>query len=354
MNTNKKKSFLDKVINIIAQIFFKFRFLWPRIAVALITLALSIFLIFLLIRAIPGNIVDDYAVKLVEQRRITLQEARVLAVQILGYNPNESPFVQFVSYISNLFHGNLGRSMSNPLLTVNDVIKKNLPWTLFVSTISLVISFLLGSFLGSNAIWKKSRVFKASVTGYTIASSSIPDFILGLLLLYVFSFVFKIFPTQDAYNLYFSTPGFNFKFLIDCLYHAALPIISYTLIQTGNWALMMRGSCISVLGDDYIYAAKARGIPGNIIAKKYLRRNAMLPLITSLAISFAALFGGSPLMENIFNYPGIGQQFSIAIVQKEYFMIVGILFFTSSVIILVNLIADSIYSLVDPRVRRNV
>jgi len=352
---NKKtKTIFSKIWNITIQILFKFRFLWPRIAVAMITLSLSIFLIFLLIRSIPGNIIDDFAIKLVEQRRITMAEARILAVQILGYNPDESPFIQFASYISNLFHGNLGRSMSNPLLSVNDVIRKNLPWTLFVSTISLVISFLIGSFLGSNAIWKKSKVFRTSVTGYTVLSSSMPDFILGILLLYVFSYVFKIFPTQNAYNLYFSTPGFNFKFFIDCIYHAALPIISYSLIQTGNWALMMRGSCISVLGDDYIYAAKARGIPSNIIASKYLRRNALLPLITSLAISFAALFGGSPLMENIFNYPGIGQQFAMAIGQKEYFMIVGILFFTSSLIIFVNLIADSIYSIVDPRVRRNV
>lgn len=354
MKKNEKHGFMKTTWDVIRQILFKYRYLWPRLATALITLCCAIFLIFILIRMIPGNIVEDYAVKLVEQRRITLSEARILAVQILGYDPNDSAFTQFANYITNLLHGNLGRSMSNPLLSVNDVIRKNLPWTLFVSTISLIISFFAGTFLGSNAIWRKNKVFRSSVTGYTIMSSSMPDFILGILLLYIFSFVFKIFPSQNAYDLYFSTPGFNIKFLLDCLYHATLPIMAYTLIQTGNWTLMMRGSCISVLGDDYIYAARARGIPNHIIVSRYLRRNALLPLITSLAISFAALFGGSPLMENIFNYPGIGQQFSICIVQKEYFMIVGILFFTSSVIIVVNLVADSIYSIIDPRVRRNL
>ena len=347
-------AFFKLVFTFIKYFIYKFRFLWQRIAVAVITLAMTTFLIFVLIQMIPGNIIDDYAQKLVEQRRIPFSEARVLAVQILQYDPSEPAFNQFVTYFSGVLHGNLGKSMSNPLLSVNDVIRKNLPWTLFISTVSLAISFFVGTFLGSNVVWKKSKVFRTSVTGYTILSSSMPDFILGILLLYLFSFVFKVFPSQDAYNLHYSTPGFNVKFFIDCLYHAALPIISYTLIQIGNWTMMMRGCCISVLGDDYIYAAKARGIPSNIIASRYLRRNAMLPLITSLAMSFAVLFGGSPLMENIFNYPGIGQQFSIFITQKEYFMIVGILFFTSAVIIFVNLIADSIYSLIDPRVRRNI
>jgi len=362
---NKKKTIKKPIIirfssilplawNTIKHFTVKFRFLWTRILVALITLALATLMIFLLIRLIPGNIIDDFAIKLVDQRRIPLEDAKILAREILGYNPDESALTQLISYINNLLKGNLGRSMSNPLLSVNDVIRKNLPWTLFISTMSLTISFIVGIFLGSYTVWKKNKFINESVSGFTILSSAIPDFILGILLLYVFSYILKIFPTQDAYNLKTSIPGLNIKFIIDCLYHATLPILAYVFIQMGNWTLMMKGSCISVLGDDFIYAARARGIPDKIIVSKYLRRNALLPLITSLAISFATLFGGSPLMENIFNYPGIGQQFAGFIIQKEYFMIVGILFFTSAIIIFVNLVADSIYSLIDPRIRRNI
>jgi len=320
---------------------------------AVVTLFLSTFLIFILIRLIPGNIVDSYAIKLVEQRRITFEEARKLAVQILGYDPTANPFTQFFAYLKSLFSGNLGQSMSNPLLSVNDVIKKNLPWTLFVSSLALALSYFFGTLFGSKSAWKKKGLVKTSINAYTILGSSIPDFILGLLLLFIFSFKIKIFPGQGAYDSTFSTPGLNLKFILDCFYHATLPVLAYMLIQTANWTLMMRGSCINILGSDYITAANARGLPEKIILKKYLRKNAILPLITSLAISFAVLFGGSPLMESIFNYPGIGQQFSIFIVEKEYFMIVGILFFTSAIIIFVNLIADSIYSLIDPRIRRN-
>lgn len=347
------KKLLLSIWKFIIAILYKYRYLWRRIGIAIFTLFLSTFLIFILIRLVPGNVVDDFAIKLVEQRRITYEEARILAVQILGYDPDASPFTQFFSYLQSLMKGNLGQSMANPLLSVNDVIRKNLPWTLFVSTLALSLSYLIGTRMGSFTAWVKKGFRKKAIDGYTIVGSSIPDFILGLLFLFIFSFKLKIFPGQGAYDSSFSTPGFNIKFMLDILYHATLPVLAYMFIQTANWTLMMKGSSISVLGSDYIMAANARGIPEKIILKKYLRRNAILPLITSLAISFAALFGGSPLMESVFNYPGIGQQFSIFIVQKEYFMIIGVLFFTSAIIIFVNLIADSIYSLIDPRIRRN-
>ncbi len=125
------------------------------------------------------------------------------------------------------------------------------------------------------------------------------------------------------------------------------------IVQISGWALTMRGSCVSVLGEDYVNAAKARGIPKKTIDKKYLRRNAILPLVTSIAISFATLFGGSTLIESMFNFPGLGLQLSYYIGCRDYFVIVGILFFTSSIIIFANLIADSIYSLIDPRIRRD-
>lgn len=348
MQTNyqkRKKSWLVRLM-------FKYRFFWRRIGIALLTIILSIFLIFFLLRLIPGSSVDLFARTLAAQRNISMEEARVIAIQILGYDPEASVFTQFFSYIGNLLQGNLGQSLYDPNLTVNLVIKKNLPWTLFISVFSLLISFIVGILMGSKLAWSKNKKANSGRMSYIIISSSFPDFIFGLLMLTLFSSVLRIFPTSGAYNVEFSTPGFNLLFFLDILYHAAIPILSYVFIQTSGWALGMRGNCISVLGDDYIYAARARGIPDRLIESRYLRKNAMLPLVTSLAISFAVIFGGSPLMENIFNYPGIGQQFSLYIGQREYFMILGILFFESVVIVFANLLADSIYSLIDPRIRR--
>ena len=113
----------------------------------------------------------------------------------------------------------------------------------------------------------------------------------------------------------------------------------------------MRGSCIGVLGEDYILAARARGLSERTIRRKYVNKNALLPLVTMLGISFGALFGGATLMESIFNYPGIGLEISNRIVNKDYMVVQGLIFFSAAMVIIVNLIVDLIYPFIDPRVR---
>ncbi|NLV29270.1 MAG: ABC transporter permease, partial [Erysipelotrichaceae bacterium] len=264
----------------------------------------------------------------------------------------EPVYLKLISYIKNLFQGNLGVSIINPSINVNYVIKRFLPWTLFISTVSLFISFFLGTLIGAFMAWRRGKKTEVIVTSYIVASSAIPDYILGLLVLYFFAYRLGWFPQMGAYSIS-SNIGFNLDFILSVLYHAALPIFTYVFIQTAGWALMMKGSAIAVMGEDYIQAARARGVPEKIIVSKYMRKNAILPLVTSLALSFAALFGGSPLMESIFNYPGLGQAYGGYIGQRDYFMIIGILFFTSFIIIIANIIADSLYSIIDPRIRRD-
>lgn len=352
-----KAGFKEKLMAFLKTLYkliYKKRYLFKSLGVALATLMLSILMLFFLLRLIPGSSVDLFARTLVSQRNIPFEEARLLAIQILGYDPDEPAFTQFWNYIVRLFHGNLGQSLNDPNLTVNQVIPKFLPWTLFLSAVSLFISFFIGMFMGSKMAYQKKPWKNALRNGFIVVSGAFPDFIFGLLMLIIFATKLKWFPTGQAYNPSYSTPGFNWKFIVDVLYHGFLPIATYVFISSSGWALSVKGSCITVMGDDYIYAARARGIPDSLIQKRYLRKNAMLPLITSLAISFASTFGGSPLIENIFNYPGLGQLLSNYIASREYFMIVGILFFTSAIIILANMITDLLYSVIDPRIRREM
>lgn len=341
-----------KIGRFIGQFLYKNRYLWMRIGIALFTLMLAMFLCFFLLELMPADSIEQMAIKLATERRIPLDEARVLAIQILGYNPEASVFGKLGSYISNLMHGNLGTSIVNPSINVNSVIKKTLPWTLFIATLSLIISFGLGTLLGAYMAWKRGKIADGAMTSYIVVSSAIPDYIFALLILFFFAYRLEWFPQMGAYSVEY-TPGFNLGFIGSCLYHATLPIFANVFIQTAGWALLMRGSAISVMGEDYIWAARARGIPEHIIVRKYMRKNAILPLIASVALTFASLFGGSPLMESIFNYPGIGQAFSLYIGQRDYFMIIGILLFESFILVLANLIADSLYSVIDPRIRRS-
>lgn len=348
----KIKDFFKKAFDIFKAIIFKYRYLFARVGISLITLVLAMFLCFILLELMPADSVEQMALKLSTERRMPLEEARVLAIEILGYNPDANIFEKIGRYIGNLLEGNLGTSIVNPSITVNSVISKTLPWTLFIATLSLIISFILGTLLGAKMAWKRGKATDTIASGYIVVSSSIPDYILALLVLLVFAYRLGWFPTMGAYSIS-EDVGFNFGFIISCLYHGVLPIFANVFIQTAGWALLMRGSSIAVIGEDYIWASRARGIPERAIVNKYMRRNAILPLIASVALSFAGLFGGSPLMESIFNYPGIGQAFGLYVAQRDYFMIIGILFFQSFIIILANLIADSLYSIIDPRIRRS-
>ena len=146
---NKSKMTFNKICKGVGQFFYKYRFLWMRIGVALFTLMLAMFLCFLILELMPADSIDQMAIKLAAERRIPFEEARELAIEILGYNPDESIWNKLGSYVSNLFEGNLGTSIVNPSINVNSVIKKTLPWTLFVATLSLIISFGLGTLLGA-------------------------------------------------------------------------------------------------------------------------------------------------------------------------------------------------------------
>mgnify|MGYP000976186841 CR=1 FL=1 len=352
-NSNRQKNKAkESVGNFIKMCFFRVRFFLKRIWIAMVSLVLIALFGFILIKLMPGNPVDTYAQQLMMERGMKYEEARKLAVTLLNYDPNKSIFEQLSYYVKSLLRFNLGTSMRRPDVSVNLLIKQFLPWTLFISSIALVISFIVGIFLGSSIAWKRNSLMEGAISSYIIVSSSIPDYLWGIILVFIFGVKFKVFPVQGNYDILLELEGW--PWLLNVLYHAALPIVAYSIVQIGGWALAMRGSCIGVLGEDYIYAAKARGIPEKIIVKRYLRRNAMLPLITSLAMSLAALFGGSPLIETIFNYPGIGQQFGISIASRDYFIIQGLTLFMSFIVIIANMIADSLYSVIDPRVRRDV
>lgn len=327
------------------------RFFWKRVGFSLITMVLVIIFGFFLIKMMPGNPVDTYAKSLMESRRIPYADAYRLATSLLNYDPNESVWSQFGRYVSGIFQGNFGTSMYRDDVNVTTVIRDFLPWTLFISAFALLISFILGVLMGADLAWRRSGWKDFLANTFIVVSGAIPDYLWGMILIFVFGITLKWFPIQGNYDILLEIDGW--PFIINVLYHAFLPILAFSIVQIGNWALAMRGSSIGVLGEDYIMAGKARGVSERHLEKRYLRKNAMLPLVTSLGLSFAGLFGGSSLMESIFNYPGFGNEFAVAIGSRDYFLIEGMMVFMSFVLIVTNLLVDSIYSLIDPRIRRD-
>jgi peptide/nickel transport system permease protein len=327
----------------------KITFVLKKTLLSFTTVLCAVLLTFFLLRLTPGSAIDGLARQLAQTNGITLEAAYERVAKMVNYDPREPLHKQLIRYVNELLHGNLGTSMIYQTVTVNEIVAKALPWTVFVLSISLLISFLIGIQLGTRMAWKRNSILEPIVSIYATITSAVPGFIIAILLLVIFAYNLNWFPYNGAYDIDV-TPGFNLPFLWSVLKHAFLPILTYVITSIGGWALAMKGSAISVLGEDYVNAAYARGLSDRTIMKNYVRRNALLPLITSLAMNFGFMISGSALIENIFSYPGMGYYIAQASSQRDYTLMQGLLLVTATAVIIANLIADLIYSKLDPRV----
>lgn len=326
------------------------KYLLKRIGIGLITLILSSVMTFCLLRAMPGDIFETKARELSRTRGIDLDEAKRMVSAMINYDPEEPLLQQIGRYYAQLLQGNLGTSFYQDK-SVNEIIAYALPWTLFVVTISLSICFFLGTRMGGMMAWNRRSIVNPIVTVYATITTAIPFFIFAVLFQMVFCFTLGWFPINGAYSIN-TTPGFNLPFIGSVLWHAFSPIFVYVLTGLGSWALSMKGSSINVLGEDYITAANARGIPSSVIRKRYMMKNAMLPLITNLALTFGTMFGGAVLIERTFVYPGMGTFLSRATDNRDFPVMQGMLLIISLAVIVANILSELLYSRLDPRIKR--
>lgn len=327
-----------------------FRGFLKRFGIAVFTLIVAMLLTFILLRKTPGSAIDGMARNLASAQGLTLEVAYDRVAAMINYDPREPISSQFLRYAKGILKGNLGTSMIYQNTTVNDILASAMPWTLFVVTIALTISFIIGINLGSVMAWRRKTLLNPIISVLSIVSMSIPNFIIAILLLIFFSFQLGWFPFNGAYDATV-TPGFTLEFILNVLHHAALPIFTYVLTTIGGWTLSMKGNCVSVLGEDYVNAAWIRGVSNKQIMKNYVKKNAMLPMITGFAVAFGTQLGGAALIENSFSYPGIGYFLGQATSQRDYTLMQGILIVTSFAVIMANLISEVLYAQLDPRVK---
>ncbi|ARM75455.1 ABC transporter permease [Acidianus manzaensis] len=264
--------------------------------------------------------------------------------------PHGNPFVEGLSYLWNFLHGNLGISIvyEEP---VTKLIAQALPWTLFIVSTSILISFFIGIRIGEKMGYKRGTKTDSTLTMFFTILRSIPIYILGIFLLFFLGYELGIFPTGGTYSPSV-TPGFNIPFIVSVLYHAILPIATLTLVNLVGWALHMRANTIYTLGEDYVTFAEIRGVSDNKIETKYVGRNSILPLYTSLILSIGFSFGGSVFVEEIFSYAGVGLLLYNSVTANDYPVEMGVFVIIVLAVVIGVLLADLTYSLLDPRVRQ--
>ncbi|MDO9576208.1 MAG: ABC transporter permease [bacterium] len=321
-----------------------------RLLLAFITVFLALSITFFLTRKMPGDIFHAMALDKMRTEGIPFEVAYERVMAMYGMAGSEPLYKQYFAYLGNTIRGRLGTSVYYHI-SVNKIIAKAIPWTVFVCSISILLSFVIGSLLGTVIAWKRKTMLDPIASAYASITDATPSYITATILLIIFAVNLKWFPLKGAYSVDV-TPGFNLLFIWSVLYHATLPILAYTIQSIGGWILTMKASAISVLGEDYVSAAKARGLKERRIAISYVGRNAVLAPFTSLAIVFGAMLGGATLIESVFAYPGMGFFFGKAVALRDYPLMQGLFLLTIGGVILATLLADFLYALIDPRVRK--
>lgn len=326
-------------------------YLIRRALVALLTIFVVVSLSFYMIRLMPGNPMEFLVFQLQQQGNVGPDQIRQQVQAIYGVMPSGPLWQQYLTYVGNVFRGDFGVSLLNPGRSVASIILEALPWTLLLIGTSLVISFSVGTFVGTLMAAHPDSLVSKIVTAFVSFLSSVPHYLAAIVLIYLFSQIHHIFPSTGAYSNS-TTPGFNWPFLGSVIYHAVLPITSYVVVSFASWALAMKGSVTTVLGADFVRAAEARGLGGRRVTQTYIGRNAMLPMVTSLAVSLGFLFGGSVFIETYFSYPGLGFRLITAVNSRDYSLMMGCFILITTSVVIANLLVDLMYPLVDPRILR--
>jgi peptide/nickel transport system permease protein len=316
-------------------------FLAKKIAFAAVTIFIIMTLNFAIFRLMPG----DPVAMLADQIRLRPEQVARL-YELFGLN--KPLWEQYVSYITQTLQGFLGYSYYTQRPVASDIMER-LPNTLLLVGVSTIISIVIGMVVGIVAAAKRGSAVDIGAISFGFLGNSVPTFWLGILLLLIFGVNLQWFPLRGTTSV--PTPTEPIALVLDVLWHMALPTLVLVIIQFGGFALVMRAAMMDVLTEDYITLARAKGVDERNVLYKHALRNAMLPMVTVIALAFGFTLSGALLTETVFSWYGLGRYIWDAIVRQDFPALQGIFFIISVMVVAANLLADIIYGFLDPRVK---
>jgi peptide/nickel transport system permease protein len=316
-------------------------YLLRRFGMFLLTVWLGTTLIFIIPRLAPGDPIAAMIGRMSAQGSRVENSAEIIAAWRARFGLDAPWHVQYLRYLRNAATLNLGYSLAYFPTQVNDMAARSMPWTIGLLFLATIMSFVLGNTIGALLAWRRTPNMLKTLLPLSLTFTSIPAFMLGILLVYLLAFGLKWFPFAGAYGRGID-PGLNWEFVKSVVHHGTLPALAIVVTTMGFWALGMRGMMITTTGEDYMILAEAKGLKPNRVFWIYGVRNAILPQITALALTL--------IVEYIFTYPGMGYLLYQGIVNTDYALIQGIVFFLIVGVALAVLILDLILPLIDPRI----
>jgi len=314
-----------------------------RLINSFITIMLVSVLNFFMFRVIPG----DPLMRLRENPR--LSEA-FKEKMIEDFGLDQPIYVQFVEYMKNIFTLDFGNSFSQQLTPALDIILGNLKWTLILTGTSSILMIVVGMAIGVASAWKRGGKLDTGSMAFSLFFYAMPTFWFAMMLIVVFSLELKWFPADSAMN-YGDQLELSWSSFTDMVNHLILPATSLTIGSIAAFSLIMRGSLIDVMTEDYITTARAKGLSESQMLRHHAVPNAMLPMVALIAIDLAFVVGGAFQTEVVFDYPGVGWLTVEATFEKDYPVLEGAFFIIALVVILANLLADLLLVHLDPRIK---
>lgn len=326
------------------------RYYVRKTVIFLLTIWAALTLNFIIPR-LQGGDPAEAIVRRIQGQNVAIDQRQVEAIRLMLGVPDAPIWRQYINYLESILQGNFGISYSYMPYTVLHMIRETAPWTLVLVGITQILSFIIGTLIGSWAAYKRNGRFDSFVTTTSTFIGSLPSFWLALLLIYFFAFQNQWLPDGGAYSGD-ATPGWNLDFVRDVLYHAILPAGALMFFGTIGPIFGMRNTMVQVLGDEYTRLARAKGLSQARVALMYGARNAILPNITGFAISLGGILGGAIFIEQIFNYPGMGRLMFDALGNRDFPLMQTIFLLITVGVLTANFIVDLLYGVIDPRVRR--
>lgn len=259
--------------------------------------------------------------------------------------------VRYVKWMGNFLCGNFGHSFAHNR-PVRDVLLDVIPNTLLLGSVSLILYLLAGVVIGTISAIRQYSIYDHLTTVISLFIYSMPSFWLALMLMILFSLKWKLLPPSNMYSIDAEMLGF-FGYLWDRVQHMIMPVFVLSIGSAAGTGRYMRSSLLEVIRQDYIRTARAKGLPERIIIWKHAMRNALIPIVTIAGLSLPILIDGALIVEVIFAWPGMGQTIVNSIFNRDYPLVMATTFMSASMVVFGNLVADILYSVLDPRIRYN-
>jgi peptide/nickel transport system permease protein len=318
------------------------RSLMSRLIQAVLLVLAVVVLNFVLVHAAPGDPVETIAGASGGMTAEAMQELRV------KYGLDKSLPVQLGVYMNKVLHADLGYSYFFNL-PVTQLIAERLPATLLLVLSSVVLAFVVGTTLGVMASRKPNGLLSQTITILSLVGFAAPVFWMGIMLVILFASVLPILPVSDMRSA--TSTGGGLADVLDVAQHLVLPTVTLSLVYLAQYSRLARSSMLDVLGSDFIRTARAKGLADRVVLYKHALRNALLPVVTVLGLQFGNVMAGAILVETVFNWPGLGRLAFDSVLRRDYPTILGVLLFSSIVVVVMNQVTDFAYRLIDPRIK---